>query len=190
MRRLMLVFSVSATLAVAAVGIAGAQSEGTDVPNTPANTAQTSCDGSTIELNALETRILELHNQTRTDNGLPSLCVNPNLTEAARFHSQDMLDKGYLSHTSPDGETFPARFERFGYSLEGWSYSEVGENVGVGSGSEGEPEAMFEAWMNSPEHRDNILREEFREIGMGASTGTYKGYSDTTVYTVDFGVRS
>lgn len=186
----MLLFSVSVTLAIAAVQAAGAQTDSSTAPSTTANTAPTTCDGSRIELNNIEKRILDLHNQTRADSGLPLLCVNSDLTEAARSHSQDMLDRSYLSHTSPEGETFPARFQRFGYSLEGCNYCEVGENIGEGSGSGGEPDAMFEVWMNSPDHRDNILKENFQEVGIGASTGTYKTYTNTTVYAVDFGVRS
>ncbi len=43
--------------------------------------------------------------------------------------------------------------------------------------------------MNSPDHRPHILSEDFREVGVGASTGPYKSYEKTTMYTVDFGVR-
>jgi uncharacterized protein YkwD len=41
-----------------------------------------------------------------------------------------------------------------------------------------------------PGHRENILRGEFDEVGVGARSGTYQGYDDTsTVYTVVFGGR-
>jgi hypothetical protein len=93
-----------------------------------------------------------------------------------------MIDRGYFSHTSPDGEDFPARLRRFGYTA-----NSVGENIGWGSGSLGEPDVRFEAWMNSSTHRPNILNENFRDIGIGTSTGTYEGYNNTTMYTVDFG---
>ena len=43
--------------------------------------------------------------------------------------------------------------------------------------------------MSSPDHRLHILSEDFRQVGVGASTGTYKSYEETIVYTVDFGVR-
>jgi uncharacterized protein YkwD len=41
--------------------------------------------------------------------------------------------------------------------------------------------------MNSSEHRPNILSDNFRDIGIGTSTGIYNGYNNTTMYTVDFG---
>ena len=43
--------------------------------------------------------------------------------------------------------------------------------------------------MNSPDHRPRILSKDFRQVGIGASTGTYKSYEETTVCTVDFGIR-
>ena len=179
MRRIMLVLAMATTLAVTAVGVSVAQIEEDEA----LPIAGMTCDGGTIELNSTEERILDLHNQVRADNGLSPLCVNPILTDAARAHSQDMLDEGYFSHTSPDGETYPARLERFGYTSTGYGDYAVGENIGEGSGSLGEPDAIFEKWMNSSDHRDNILSEGFQEIGIGARVG------NVTMYTVDFGTR-
>ena len=175
LRRLIMILLSAITLAVtAALGVSAAQTGGA---------AGSSCDGGAVGLSSAEQRILELHNQVRADNGLQPLCVNPILTEAARAHSQDMIDRGYFSHTSPDGETYPARMGRFGYASD-----TVGENIGGGSDSLGEPDAVFfENWMNSSEHSSAILNGSFREIGIGASTGTYNGYNNFTMYTVDFG---
>src|SRR5215212_10490521 len=80
------------------------------------------CTGETIELNGYENRMLDLHNQTRADQGLQPLCVNPALTQAARAHSQEMLDDGYFGHDSFNGETTDARLVDFGYAPEGYSY--------------------------------------------------------------------
>jgi uncharacterized protein YkwD len=38
-------------------------------------------------------------------------------------------------------------------------------------------------------HQANILNKNFREIGIGAYTGTYKSYSNWTMWTADFGDR-
>ena len=109
--------------------------------------------------------------------------------EAARYHSQDMLDRDYMSHTSPDGETVKERLERFGYTFDGYSYYWYGENIAVGTGSYGDPDNIFTLWMKSKGHRRNILRDSFREVGIGVRTGTYKTYDDTRAYTVNFGAR-
>ena len=168
---------VSAVIIGVAGGLASAQQE--------AGAVET-CTGDTIELNGYEKRTLDLHNETRTSYGLQPLCVHPALTEAARAHSQDMLDGGYFSHDSPDGESTEERLMRSGYTPDGYSYWTYGENLAWGSGALAEPESRFDEWMNSTEHRDNILREDLSEIGVGAVTDDY---GEVTMYTVDFGTR-
>jgi uncharacterized protein YkwD len=144
----------------------------------------TSCDGESLYLNAYEKSTYELHNQTRASNGLATLCVHRALTQAAQYHSQEMIDKGYFDHNSYDGESFSARLERFGYD----SYEEVGENIAWGSGTNAYPDSIFQIWMNSSEHQENILSPNYREVGIGTATGECEGYSGCTMYTVDFGV--
>ena len=143
------------------------------------------CDGCSITLNAYEMRTYELHSQARASNGLATLCVSEILTQAAQYHSQEMIDQGYFSHNSYNGESYSARLERFGYN----SYTKVAENIAWGSGSLASPEYIFRSWLESSDHRANILDPDYREIGIGTATGEYEGYSDSTVYTVDFGVR-
>ena len=147
------------------------------------------CSGGTIQLNADEKRSLDLHNQTRAANGLPGFCVHPALTNAARSHSQEMLDKGYFAHNSYNGETVKARLERFGYTFSGYSFWKYGENIYWGSGTSASPDSAHKWWMNSAGHKANILSRDFREVGIGVRTGTYKGYAGAKMYTVDFGVR-
>lgn len=47
---------------------------------------------------------------------------------------------------------------------EGYQYSLVGENISAGNST---PEDAVRRWMNSPGHRDNILKPEFRDLGVG-----------------------
>lgn len=177
---------IAVVLAVAAaVGVSAAKPS----PAEAALFTVKTCGGGSIDLNSTEKRTLDLHNQTRASNGLPSFCVQPTLTNAARAHSQEMLDKDYFSHNSYNGETFGARLKRFGYTSSGYSYYTVGENIAWGSGSYGSPDSIFKGWMNSTGHKANILNKNFREIGIGARTGTYKTYTGATMYTVDFGTR-
>ena len=149
----------------------------------------TTCDGSTLTLNPTEARVLELHNQARRRHGLKPLCVNPILTQAARAHAKEMLDKDYTSHNSFNGETERARLERFGYTSSGYSYYLYGENIAWGCGSYGWPESIFNWWMHSPPHRSNILNKHYREVGIGVMTGTFQTCTQATMYTVDFDTR-
>jgi uncharacterized protein YkwD len=144
------------------------------------------CSGTSIELYAGEKQMLDLHNRTRSERGLPLLCINPILTKTARDHSQDMLDKGYFSHYSPEGSTPFDRMKRVGYTSCGRT-SICGENLAVGASYPSTPERLFEALMNSPGHRANILRKEFREVGIGLQVGNYKKYDGTaSMYSIEF----
>jgi uncharacterized protein YkwD len=147
------------------------------------------CGGGTIEVNSNEKDMLERHNKARKKRGLKALCVHPNLTQAARAHSQEMLDKDYASHNSFNGESVKQRLERFGYTFDSYSYYAIGENIAWGCGSYGAPDNIFKWWMNSSKHRPNILKKKFREVGIGARTGTFQSCDNATMYTVDFATR-
>ncbi len=147
------------------------------------------CGGGEILLNEQEEKVFALHNQVRAEQGLRPFCVHPKLQEAARAHSQEMLDKDYAAHESFNGETVKQRLKRFGYGFSRYSYYAYGENIAWGSGPQGSPESVFDSWMKSTDHRPNILSSRFRQIGVGARTGDFQTYGESTMFTVDFGVR-
>ncbi|MFV9506489.1 MAG: CAP domain-containing protein, partial [Oscillochloridaceae bacterium umkhey_bin13] len=74
-------------------------------------------------------------------------------------HSQDMAQRGYFSHFSPEGRDPSDRVDATGYQ---WQM--VGENIASGYRT---PQEVVAGWMDSPGHRANILRCEFTEIGIG-----------------------
>jgi uncharacterized protein YkwD len=151
------------------------------------------CDGGTFAVNVAEKRMFDLHNSTRRAHGRRALCLSPVLTQAARSRSQDMLNREYFSHYTPDGVTVIDQLERRGYySNDPGDYHALGENIAMGGDGRDEdtPEHLFTEFMHSEGHRANILRTAFVEVGVGAQSGTYLGYDDSsTVYTVVFGGR-
>lgn len=164
--------SIIAALVLAGVAAFGVSAWDAD----PADAASKvrKCGGGKIALNANERKSFKLHNKTRKQRGMRQLCVHPKLQKAARAHSRDMLRRGYFAHRNTG-----ARLKRHGYR-----WRTYGENIGYNSS----PDAMHKSWMNSSGHRKNILNRRFREIGIGAVTGNFRG-SQTTVYTADFGSR-
>ena len=166
-----------------------------DIP--PADTSTLvnvrACGGGTFALNAAEKEMFELHNETRTAYGLDPLCLSPVLTQAARARSEDMLNRDYFSHYSPGGVTVIDLLRRKGhYSSEPGDYHMLGENIAMGGDGydEDTPEHLFTGLMQSEGHRENILRGEFEEVGLGARSGTYQEYDDiSTIYTAVFGGR-
>jgi uncharacterized protein YkwD len=151
------------------------------------------CDGGTVALNVAEKAMFDLHNETRTAYGLGPLCLSSVLTSAARARSQDMLNRDYFSHYTPRGVTVIDQLRRKGhYSSEPGDYHMLGENIAMGGDGydEDTPEHLFTGLMQSEGHRENILRGEFEEVGVGARSGTYQEYDDiSTIYTTVFGGR-
>jgi hypothetical protein len=117
-------------------------------------------------------RIVELTNQERAKAGLLPLKWNDTLAAAATSHAQDMAERGYLAHVSPEGSTAPERARAAGYSAYGSGHVYVGENL---ARAYSDPDALVTAWMESPGHRQNMLWAQYREIGVAVvvrSNGT------------------
>ena len=176
LRYVTILFAAVVLAVAAAVGVSAAKPEEAGAASTV--TVKT-CAGGSIALKANEKRSLDRHNSARKSRGLRALCVHPALQKAARAHSVDMINRDYFSH----GSVGP-RLKRYGYN-----WRTYGENVAWGSGSLGSAGSIFKGWMNSSGHRSNILDGRFREVGIGAATGTYKGRSGVTMWTTDFGAR-
>jgi uncharacterized protein YkwD len=139
----------------------------------------------------MESSIGCLINEERASYGLQPVTPDADLRQAALSHSDEMISQGYFEHTSPAGLTFIDRIEATGY-MQGVRSWEVGENLVWGTGPLSTPQALVTSWMNSPPHRENLLRPTFREIGIAAVAGTPVSRSDLTGVTVssEYGHRS
>ncbi len=151
--------------------------------------ANTEVDG--LSQAAMESSVTCLINDERTSYGLQPVTPNADLRQAALSHSNEMVNQGYFEHTSPSGVTFMDRIESTGYIHGARSWT-VGENLVWGSGPLSTPQALVTAWMNSPPHRENLLRPSFREMGLAAVTGTPVRRSDASGVTVssEYGYRT
>ncbi|HMQ35877.1 MAG TPA: CvpA family protein [Chloroflexaceae bacterium] len=121
----------------------------------------------------LEARMLELLNEERAEAGLPPLAMDPALTEVARRHSQDMFERGYFAHVSPDGVTPFDRIEQAGIG-----YAAAGENLALAPTIE----RAHTGLMESPGHRENILRPLFGRVGIGVVDGGPRGLMVSQVF--------
>jgi uncharacterized protein YkwD len=139
----------------------------------------------------MESSITCLINDERTSNGLQPVSTNDDLRQAALSHSNEMIKQSYFEHTSPAGVTFMDRIEATGYMRGARSWT-VGENLVWGTGPLSTPQALVTAWMNSPPHRENLLRPTFRELGVAALAGTPLTQTDLTGVTVssEYGYRT
>ncbi|MDX6485631.1 MAG: hypothetical protein QOF43_784 [Gaiellaceae bacterium] len=143
-------------------------------------------------MSTLETSVLVEINAFRTEHNLPKLHLNPLLTTAAAAHSRQMAEQGYFAHESADGSAFWRRLRGY-YSSRRWHTWSVGENLLWSSPDIDGPGAL-QLWLESPEHRKNLMDRSWREIGVSAvhvaqAPGVYEG-QDVTIVTTDFGARS
>jgi uncharacterized protein YkwD len=115
------------------------------------------------ELNDYENTVAALINDYRTASGLNAIAFEPTLTYIAKYRSQDLIDRNYWSHYTPEGTTVFNLFRD-----NGVSYKIGGENLGQATpASAGSPEAFMNAWKNSSSHNANMLRVGYNYIGVG-----------------------
>src|SRR5579864_2332640 len=109
-----------------------------------------------------------LVNQDRAGNGVAALAWSSALARVAQYRAQDMLNRNYFSHYDPS--TGQLAFVQLMH-LWGIPYSTAGENIAWSTNpSMANINVMF---MNSPEHRANILNGAYHRVGVGvASNGS------------------
>jgi uncharacterized protein YkwD len=128
------------------------------------------------DLQLWRTQALDLVNQSRMEHGLPPLERGSALDEAAQLHARDMLERHYYSHTSPEGDTVQDRYVDAGGSR--WRLIE--ENIAHCEGCRPpiSPETvgrLQRGWMDSPHHRENMLREGIDRFGYGIVLDSSRG---------------
>ena len=131
--------------------------------------------------------ILCLLNQERARHRLPALRNNAVLEDASQVHSDDMARRNFFAHETPEGGTPAQRMTAAGYPPGGVS---VGENIYWGEEAMATPVEAVDGWMHSPGHRENILRPQFAEMGVGvAYDAPIPSHGRSAIYTTDFGGR-
>ena len=106
---------------------------------------------------AFSSRLVSLINNARAQHGLRALTVTGGTSTVAAGWTNHLDQQQALSH-NPD----------LGHQLETHgspNWTAYGENVGDGPTSSAD--TLFQAYMNSPEHRDNILGAAYRYLGVG-----------------------
>jgi hypothetical protein len=106
-------------------------------------------------------------NMQRENDHENSLTLNQQLMTAAQNKANDMAAHDYFSHDTPTGQT-PWSF----ITATGYNYQAAGENLAYGFSSSS---SVLSGWMNSPDHRANILDVNYQNVGFGiASSPNYQ----------------
>lgn len=160
-----------------------------------------------IDPSALESRIHQMINAQRQQNGLSSLSYDSLLSAIARGHSYDMSVRNFFEHTNPDGLNARARGDWAGYpcvrDFETYFTEGISENIAMvhrydtykqkiapnGTVMETEyywnteeyiADKVVNGWMNSEGHRNNILDYRFQQEGIGIAFS-----SDDKIYVTE-----
>lgn len=101
-----------------------------------------------------EKLVFKLVNDQREKIGLSSLVWDEKLVQSASSKADDMCEKQYWEHTSPDGK------EPWSFIRIFTDYGTAGENLGRDFTNAGE---LVQSWMNSPSHKENIINNLYRK---------------------------
>lgn len=108
-----------------------------------------------------EAEVKGLHtktNEERIAKGLKPLVLNESLIKSATDKCQDMKNRNYFDHKSPDGQEPWVFIEKY------MKYKEAGENLAQSTGSSVN---TVNSWMDSPTHKENILKASYTDVGYG-----------------------
>jgi uncharacterized protein YkwD len=108
-------------------------------------------------------KVIELANQARGQEGLVTLSESKTLDKIAQDKLDDMIKNNYFAHNSPKGATPWSWYEK-----ENYDYKYAGENLAISFLT---AEGQQKAWMDSPTHRKNIMNPLFQEIGVAVAAG-------------------
>jgi len=113
-------------------------------------------------------------NEVRKLHGLKPLSWSSTIAEIAKNYSQDMSERNYLSHISPEGKDVAYRYEQANFvcarELSNGDILKGAENLaeisypddltGIGT-------RIVQSWMDSPSHKQNLLFKEYGKEGIG-----------------------
>jgi len=117
--------------------------------------------------------LLASTNSQRATHGATSLAIDTKLNKAAQLKADDMFAQQYWAHNAPNGTT-PWKW----FATSKYSYQNAGENLAKGFTTSG---GVVTAWMNSQEHRDNLLNTSYKDVGFAVKNGELNGEKTTLV---------
>ena len=150
--------SAVAVLVLAMLGLSNVFSTGSVLGDTP---------------NISTAGLLAQSNAVRKSAEQAPLELDARLTQAAELKAADMFTDQYWAHTAPDGTEPWAWFDVVGYT-----YLAAGENLARDFTTD---HGVVAAWMNSREHRNNVLNAGYSQVGFATAEGILDGNETTLV---------
>ncbi len=117
--------------------------------------------------------LLTATNDRRAEANAPNLTLNDRLASAAKLKANDIIQNQYWDHVSPDGVEPWDWIEGSGYI-----YEQAGENLAKNFST---ANGTVAGWMASDDHRNNMLKSDYTDVGFAVSTGELEGKPTTVV---------
>ncbi|WP_123620480.1 CAP domain-containing protein [Halorubrum sp. CSM-61] len=171
--KLALIIGVALLLA-GQIGVGPVGSSPGEIVSPLADTALNATEPGQLDEQKVERLVREDINERRAERELSRLSSSVSLQEQARLHSVDMVEHDELAHDLP-GSTTDERLAmancNFGGENVAQSWYQKRVETSEGEVYIGDEETLAEElvtqWMNSPGHRENLLRQEWSQTGIG-----------------------
>ena len=139
----------------------------------------TGCGVTSHDPDQLELVTFTMVNNYRAENGVAELKWAVDMADAARRHSQDMVNRDFFDHTNPDGVDVAGRLDNLGIA-----WLALGENIARTSENTEEPaKAALNVWKESSGHEANMVNATFEESGVGIVIGNdYIYFTQVFIY--------
>ena len=127
--------------------------------------------GEGVDAGTLETQVESITDEERRARDVGPTTHDPALAAVARNHSRDMRDRDFVDHTDPDGRRPQDRVEAAGLECR------VGENIyqtprgSLADSERAMADHVVRSWLDSPGHRETLLRERDGRQGVGVAVG-------------------
>lgn len=133
-----------------------------ETPEAPEISSQ---EAEKLDVQLIEETVINLVNELREDLDVTPVTSNDMLQSAATIRAIETEEQ--FSHTRPDGSDAFTVFDEEGIH---YPYQTAGENLGMATyhlEEEQMAELIFNGWVESQGHYENMIRSDFEEIGVG-----------------------
>lgn len=111
-------------------------------------------------------KLYRLISEYRKEQNLHKLFINRTLEESAQRKLSDMIEKKYFRHADMN------QYESwYLFNASGYDYTYAGENLSSGYNT---PWQVFDAWVNSAIHNQQLLKPEYLDMGLAVNCETYQ----------------
>lgn len=119
--------------------------------------------------------IVDLVNVERNKLNVRSLKESSALSYAAYLRAKEILNNQEFNHYASGSGDIKARLA---IETVGYRYFEIGENLARGYD---DPNLVIEGWLNSADHKKNMLKDDYKEVGVAVLEGLFEGYKEKII---------